>query len=367
MRFGKRILALLLAAAVLVAAAPAVWAAGSQKTGYAGSDVVLTFSYNNVYGVDGTFTLNDPDGIVQSWNVAGFSGNFSGDASGQSCFLYGTAASNATVRVNVKLKGSAQPGQSATVSFNYSLVTDDMGNVTDYKTDTAKVSVVEYVAPVEPTPKPPVVENPTDYTELERQIALANGLNEADYTAESWKALLEALTDANEALQQKDQAVVDTAAANLKSAIDAMVKMDYSALEEALQKAQGFVGTQEMGGDWLALGQAVGKGQELLTSGDQAAVDAVTAQILEALTKLEAYVPKEVEPEIVYKDKIVEVPPTDDYCNIPTHRVWPIAFFVSLGVNVLLLGAVILILSVRKKKHDDTPLVDYDIDDDMGM
>ena len=233
--------------------------------------------------------------------------------------------------------------------------------------DTAKVSVVEYVAPVEPTPKPPVVENPTDYTELERQIALANGLNEADYTAESWKALLEALTDANEALQQKDQAVVDTAAANLKSAIDAMVKMDYSALEEALQKAQGFVGTQEMGGDWLALGQAVGKGQELLTSGDQAAVDAVTAQILEALTKLEAYVPKEVEPEIVYKDKIVEVPPTDDYCNIPTHRVWPIAFFVSLGVNVLLLGAVILILSVRKKKHDDTPLVDYDIDDDMGM
>ena len=365
MKLSNRILALLLAVLLLTAAAPAALAAGSQKTGYAGDSVVLTFSYSDIYGVDGSFSLDDPNGIVESWSASGYSGNFSGDASGQSCFLYGTSAGNATVKVTVKLKGSAQVGQSASVYFSYSLVTDDMGNVTDYKTDTAKVTVVERVAVVEPTPTPPTPVTPTDYSELERQIALANGLNEADYTAETWAALLDALTAANEALQVKEQAVVDTAAADLKAAIEAMVKMDYSALEEALKKAQAFVGTQEMGGDWLSLGQAVGKGQELLTSGDQAAVDAVTAQILDALTKLEAYVPKEVEPEIVYKDKIVEVPPTTDFCNISSHRIWPILFFVSLGLNVLLGGAVILVISVRKKKHDDTPLVDYNIDDDM--
>lgn len=365
MKLSNRILALLLAVLLLTAAAPAALAAGSQKTGYAGDSVVLTFSYSDIYGVDGSFSLDDPNGIVESWSASGYSGNFSGDASGQSCFLYGTSAGNATVKVTVKLKGSAQVGQSASVYFSYSLVTDDMGNVTDYKTDTAKVTVVERVAVVEPTPTPPTPVTPTDYSELERQIALANGLNEADYTAETWAALLDALTAANEALQVKEQAVVDTAAADLKAAIEAMVKMDYSALEEALKKAQAFVGTQEMGGDWLSLGQAVGKGQELLTSGDQAAVDAVTAQILDALTKLEAYVPKEVEPEIVYKDKIVEVPPTTDFCNISSHRIWPILFFVGLGLNVLLGGALILVISVRKKKHDDTPLVDYNIDDDV--
>lgn len=365
MRSCKSILALLLIAVLLVASAPLAQAAGSQKTGYAGNSVVLTFSYSDIYGVDGSFSLDDADGIVESWSASGYSGNFSGEATGTNCFLYGTSAGNATIKVTVKLKSSAQPGQSASVRFNYSLVVDDMGNVSDYKTDTSKVTVIE--KQWEPEPTRPAPEPPTDYSELERQIALANGLNEADYTAESWTALVDALTAANEALQMKDQSVVDTAAADLKAAIEAMVKMDYTALEEALKKAQTFVGTQEMGSDWLALGQAVNKGQELLTSGDQAAVDATVQQILEALAKLEAYVPEEVEPEIVYKDKIVEVLPTDDFCNIPSDRVWPIAFFVSLGVNVLLLGAVILVLSIRKKKHDDTPLVDYDIDDDMGM
>ncbi len=366
MKIYNRILALLLVM-LLLAATPAALAAGSQKTGYAGDSVVLTFSYSNIFGVDGTFSLNDPDGIVESWNASGYSGNFSGEASGQSCFLYGTSAGTATIRVTVKLKGSAQPGQSASVSFSYSLVTDDMGNVTDYKTDTSKVTVIEWVAPADPTPTVPVVTNPTDYTDLERQIALANGLNESDYTLESWQNLAAALTAANEALQLKDQAVVDTAASNLKAAIEALVKMDYTALQEAVKQAQEFAAGQQTGSDWLALGNVLGQVEALMVSGDQAAVDAAAAQILELLASLEANMPKEQEPVIQYKDVIVEVPPTDDYCNISIHRIWPVLFFISLAVNVLLGGALILVIGIRRKKHDNTPLVDYNIDDDMDV
>ena len=61
----------------------------------------------------------------------------------------------------------------------------------------------------------------------------------------------------------------------------------------------------------------------------------------------------------------MEVEPEGDYCNIKIHKIWPILFFVSLGVNVLM-GSVIVALVTRKKKNrkDNTPLVDYDIDDD---
>ena len=47
------------------------------------------------------------------------------------------------------------------------------------------------------------------------------------------------------------------------------------------------------------------------------------------------------------------------------HRVWPILFFISLGLNAILV-AVIGMAAAKKKKNakDDTPLVDYDIGDD---
>jgi predicted GTPase len=77
------------------------------------------------------------------------------------------------------------------------------------------------------------------------------------------------------------------------------------------------------------------------------------------LTKVEEII-KEIE-------KIVEVAPKDPYCNISMHYVWPILFFISLALNV---GFIVLIIVyfARKKKNqtDDTPLVDYDIADDVA-
>ena len=72
---------------------------------------------------------------------------------------------------------------------------------------------------------------------------------------------------------------------------------------------------------------------------------------------------EEVEVE-VEKEVEVEVEPSDDYCNIKIHYVWPILFFISLALNLGFI-ALIVVYVVRRKKNqtDDTPLVDYDIDD----
>ena len=64
-----------------------------------------------------------------------------------------------------------------------------------------------------------------DASSLEKAIADAKALKEADYTADSWKSLQSALSDAEKALEAKEsQEIVDNATDSLNKAIKALVK-----------------------------------------------------------------------------------------------------------------------------------------------
>lgn len=365
MKFYNRILAGLLVVVLLVAAVPGVSAAGSSKNATAGSSVTLTFTYNNIYGLTAEFSMNDPDGIVESWKPTGHTGGMMGNVDPK-VFLFSTnaTATSVTISVRVQLKGTAQPGQSATLTLSGAADYDAMGTDARSVTDTAKVTIIKNTTPVEPTPDPPP-QVTVDYSVLERQIAIANGLNQGDYTMESWKVLTDALTKANNALSGKDQSAVDSAAKKLTEAIDALVRMDYTALEAVLQLVQSFVNTQELGELWTKLCDAVARGKALIGSGDQAAVDAAAQEIQTLLDELKVQIEANSTPEVIYKEVPVEVPPSSDFCNIPMHRIWPVLFFVSLGLNIALIVLLITVITRKKRKTDDTPLVDYDIDEDI--
>jgi hypothetical protein len=68
---------------------------------------------------------------------------------------------------------------------------------------------------------------------------------------------------------------------------------------------------------------------------------------------------------VVIQEVEVEVLPTGDYCNIPMHRTWPIVAIVSVVLNVALIVVLIYVLAKKRNTYDDTPLISYDIDDDM--
>ena len=73
---------------------------------------------------------------------------------------------------------------------------------------------------------------------LEKAMKAADALKESDYTADSWKTLQSAMTEADTALKEKkDQDTVDKATEQLNKAISALVKKD------AGQKANGTNGT----------------------------------------------------------------------------------------------------------------------------
>lgn len=218
-----------------------------------------------------------------------------------------------------------------------------------------------------PTSAASTVSSRVDYTELRLQLAMVSGLTEHDYTAESWAPLQEAYEKGKRTLDGKyGQRSTDTAAADIKEAIAQLVTMDYSPLENALVEIYSLIKeAPELHDVWVQLDAAVAESKPLLVSGDQEAVNAAAAKINALLEEYQQYADVEQPPEVIVQEVEVEVLPTGDYCNIPMHRTWPVLFVVSAVLNVALVVLLVYVIVKKRNTTDDTPLVSYDIDDDM--
>lgn len=138
----------------------------------------------------------------------------------------------------------------------------------------------------------------SDKTELQALMAEANELSETDYTAETWNALQEALeaaaaVDAEHDASQED---VDSAAAALQAAIDALEKApvegpkaDKTALKEAIDKASAVDSSKYTTASLEKLYAALDTAQTLYEdeTAEQAAVDEAAAALNAAINSLE--------------------------------------------------------------------------------
>lgn len=132
---------------------------------------------------------------------------------------------------------------------------------------------------------------------LEAAIAKAKGLTAADYTAESWAKLQTALTAADAALTAKEsQDAVDTAAGNLNTAIDALVKkpeevkVNTEKLEAAIAKADALKDKEAeyTTESWKTMQAALTEAKSALEAKEsQEKVDAAEAKLTKAIETLE--------------------------------------------------------------------------------
>ena len=200
---------------------------------------------------------------------------------------------------------------------------------------------------------------------LDQQMAIANGLKSWEYTKESWKGVEDALKAAKKVEDSKNTDKRKEAADALEKALASLVGMNYAGLEESITKAKEQISTTEVYDLVDQLREAVTKAEQLRYSGDQAQVDSTTGLIGSLLGELEALGGQSTVVQTVIQEVEVEVPPTGDYCNIPQHRVWFVAFAASAVLNAILVLLLTIAIRKRKYKADDVPLVDYDIDDDI--
>ena len=353
MKKSKILLGALLA--ILMVALFSVTAMAATVT--PGGSTSVSFSVPDVCGVQVTDVSSSGS---SSLSVGSASVSASGALTDGSV---GASAEKTTyyVSVDVSASSSAKVGDSITVTIYYDYTEDGNGFSSSSTSET--VTVVSGggdtpIGPTDPT-QPTKPTEPTvkiDYSELNKWIAEKKELDGSKYTNDTWNAVEEAYNKALNLRYSKSQEAVDNGAKALKEAIEALKEMDYTLLEQAIADAKKLGDSDELGKLWMQLADALKDGVALLTSNDQQAVNDGAALINSLIGKLNEELEKLREANAVYEG---------EYCNISIHHVWPILFFVSLGVNVILaIVAIMLGKRRRQNKKDNTPLVDYQIGDD---
>ena len=360
----------------------------------AGTTVTVSFSVPNAYGVDGSFSYSNRglfSGVSYRNNSA------LGGSCGDTVYLYSNDGntSNVTIVLTLTVRANAQAGESCSITFTYE-VADANGQMSSWKNQSQTVSVkakpvvttaettkapettsekpdTDKPAPPQTStqapPQPPVTKEEAsapgvDYTELQRQIKIADSLNETDYTIDSWDAMKKAYNEGVALLKSNDQKAVDAGASSLEKAIAALVKINTADLRKSVEAAKAmFDDTRASGKLWEQLFASLAKADDVLKSRDQKKIDDLNKEISDLIDQIKKDAEENAQVKEVVKE--VEVLPDGEYCNIHIHKVWPILFFISLGINVILIGLIIAFFAKRKKNEkDDTPVVDYDIGDD---
>ena len=221
-----------------------------------------------------------------------------------------------------------------------------------------------YKVPVE-TPAPSEV----DTTKLAAAIEKAEGLNESDYTKDSWKALQSELTKAKSALEAKEsQDTVDKAADSLNKAIDALEaatpdeptkEVSTDALEKAIKAAGALKESDYTADSWKALQSALAEADTALKEKkNQDTVDKATEKLNKAISAL---VKKDAGQKVNGTNGTTGTSgksgKTGSTLNTKSGKAAktgdPSSMFAWLGLAVTSLGAGIGGFSLKRKKRED--------------
>lgn len=343
MKLGKKIIATVIAV-VLVLTVSLVMASAANYTVKPGGSVDVVFS-KNVEGLDGSVSFSGAGSVRYSASE--------GTVENNKYAMGGTGTK--TVTATVTAPSGAKVGDVYTVTFSYRTYNID-GELEDTGTVSYTVEVVSGGSSGGNSSNngggssgsgssSSGSEVKVDLSKLQDLIDKASNLKKDGYTADSWNKMVDALTKAQAALSSTSQEEIDAAAKALSDALNGLVKVDYSKLLEAIEKAKDLGKDNETNSLWLALLDALTNGNLMLGSDDQAQVDAAAKQINDLIEQLAGGNGK--------------------FCNISIHKVWPILFFISLAANVVLVVVLVKKNGTKKKNQvDNTPLVDYDISDD---
>lgn len=200
---------------------------------------------------------------------------------------------------------------------------------------------------------------------LDKQIGIANTLNEAEYTSDSWTAMKAALAKANSAKKAETQNEINGAASALKNAIASLVRVNAAELQALMQSANTYIQQDEISNLKKLVEDAIANAKKAIKSGDAEAISAAKTALETALNAYKTKYDELGKGQIVEVEKPVEVTPTSPFCNIAFHKLAIILLIVSFIINLGLGGLIGWYFYKRRQNlRDDTPLVDYDINED---
>lgn len=371
MKLTAKVLCLIFVITLLLSSIPAARA----EIAILDPEQSTTFSlkYTDICAMEGQITFSNPS-IISSIQYDVSNSNMEGLVENGIIFLYTDDPYGVSgyINITVTIHSGAVKGASCNIIFQYA--TTAPGSLVPGEVQTITNTVTVSTAGAEPT-EPPATEPPTtpteppayvDTTALREQIAIAENLVYYDYTKETWAEVATALDNAINHLDNRSQSAVDQATAQLKTALANLKSMDYSALIAAMDEAAEMAQHQDIAKAWNRFVAALENARIQRTSGDQAAVDAAAQELISskkalirALEDMGQIAEVEVPVEVI-------VEPDYTYCNNTGHTVRLIAMIASMILNVVLIMIIVMYFVKRNQnKQDNTPLVEYNIDDDL--
>lgn len=133
-------------------------------------------------------------------------------------------------------------------------------------------------------------ENRVETNSLRELLITASAYKQKEYTEESWNALQAAIGQAMDALDSDSQKVVDDAYTALALAIFGLVKMNYSALDEALADANVFLKDPTTVDHRQEIQELVTAAKALYSSCDQPAINEAAASLTQRVAQLREYI-----------------------------------------------------------------------------
>ena len=367
---------------------------------YAGETIQIKFIEDNCYGVSGDIEYSNRNLFSSLTPNSSSYGKIT-----ESKFILSSFDKvNCEVILTVKIADTAKVGDTCVVSFtNCELVEDNEtfeGRSGYTKTVTVKIvkkpTTTTTKKPTTTTKKPTTTtttgkkpttngttQKPTtatgtngttgttvpvanlDLTELNQQIDIAEALDEDEYTAGSWAQLQSALKAAIKARSAKTQNEVNKAADALRKAIGALEKIDASALEQMVADVNAFLKDNDLTTVWEELHAALNEANIALKSGDQSLIDGAYARLNAAFKAMKVTLDELSENEVIVQEVEVQGECGED-CHVWWHYLLLILLIISAILNVVFIVLVVLYF-VKKKQNatDNTPFVDYDINDDL--
>ncbi len=335
-----------------------------SDTAAVGSQCVITFG--EYIRVDNNVTLEGPDDLKKTVTVKVIAKASDATTTTKDDTTTTTTTKDDTTASTTK--GDTTPSSGASGDTTGSTTKGDVpAGATTTKGGASAATTTKGGSATATTTKPPAT-GEVDLTELNKQIGIAEALKQDEYTRDTWNDLMSALGVAKAAREANNQAAVDKAAQDLKQAIAALRRIDKQSLSELIEKIEELFEKDEMGSLLERLMAAYEKALAALKSGSQEDIVAAFRELQDALDAYNAYLDDLSKGEVIYVDKPVEVMPSDPFCNIWLHKLWPILLIVSVILNLGFIGLIVYYF-VRRKQNlaDNTPMVVYDIDEDAPL
>lgn len=335
----------------------------------AGEVVVIEFKLDDITAFNGTLSCTDDASIIKNIELdAGDHNNgLLYNSSNGMIMYYGPIDVDLVIKLTVTIADTAKSGDECTINFEYEIPDEDslLPSEPVYSYESAKIYILDYtelraqiaaagtyeedkytseswaamiekleaakaldgkaksqdeidnaakllkdaIEALELKPEEVVL----DYSKLQAQVDRADDLNEKEYTEGSWKAMMDAYNAAIALLPNKadTQDEINAAAKALEKAIDDLVKLDYTELDNQISDAESKTEKEYTEESWGVMLAALGSArsartdartQEEVDAAAKALKDAIDALVKLDYSELEAQIArtKTLEPESYY-------------------------------------------------------------------